>query len=64
MSDIKYPAEYTAHWPSGPVNCCQLHANAIKNIGTLLGTHVAVTKAPEGSECSNCVNEAKAKEPS
>ena len=55
----EYPATHVAHWATGPVNCCEEHARQIAGMGRFLRTHVAVTvPAPEGSECSNCRNEA------
>lgn len=59
MSEIKHPATCTAHWATGPVNCCDEHASVLVKLGSFMGTHVAVTKLLEPAECSNCVNEAK-----
>ena len=55
----KYPATCVVHWATGPVNCCDLHANGLLRLGEMLGTHVAVTKLESEAECSNCVNENK-----
>ena len=54
---IKYPADRTVHWATGPVECCEKHANGIVALGNMLGIHVRVTKLERESECSNCVNE-------
>jgi len=56
---IKYPATYTVHWPTGPVDCCDEHAKGLILIGKHLGSHTVATKLEKPSECSNCVNEAK-----
>lgn len=58
---IKYPATCIVHWASGPINCCQEHANQLIGIGRVLGSHVISTILLEPSECINCVNEAKNK---
>ena len=55
----EFPATKTAHWPSGPVFCCDLHASALDRIASALGMQLAITHAvPEGAECINCKNEA------
>lgn len=59
----KYPAMRTVHWPSGPVHACDEHARQLVGLASFLGSHVGVTAAPDNSECANCANEAKAKEP-
>lgn len=58
---IKYPAMFTVHWPTGPVNACYKHANGLRGLASMLGSHVAVTEAPNKAECSNCINESKLK---
>lgn len=59
MSEQSYPATNTAHWPSGPVFCCDHHAAALVRIGAALGMVLAVTHAvPEGAQCKKCENEA------
>ncbi len=57
MKEIKYAATCVIHWATGPVNCCDKHANGLKNLGAMLGTHVACTKLETEEECINCVNE-------
>lgn len=57
--EVKYPATHVAHWATGPVNCCGEHARQLVGLGSFLGAHVALTKAEDGAECSNCVNEHK-----
>ena len=60
MSDIeKYPASCVAHWSTGGVNCCDLHASALVKLGSFMGLHVPVTTLLEPAACTNCVNEAK-----
>lgn len=60
--DKKYPAQYTAHTPSGEIHCCEYHAKAVKAVFNHLGCHVAITQAPEGEQCNNCINENNHKE--
>ena len=50
-------ATHVAHWATGPVYACETHANQIVALGRFMGTHVAVTSAEPGHECSNCKNE-------
>ena len=68
--DFKFPAVYMAHTPSGPIYTCADHAvymaytcadHAIKITALLsfMGAYVVLTPAPDGSQCCNCVNEAK-----
>lgn len=58
---MKYPAACHAHWSSGPVPCCQDHAEKLVKLGDFMGIHVPLTKLPEGvePECTNCINENK-----
>jgi hypothetical protein len=49
-------ATKTVHWPTGPVNCCDDHAAQLVGLGNYLGSYIAVTAAPYGSECGNCKN--------
>lgn len=59
MSETKsYPAAFTVHWPNGPVHCCAHHRVGLVGLAALLGSHVGVTLAPDGAQCSNCINEA------
>lgn len=53
-------AAFTMHAPSGPTNACVKHARQIEGLFRFLGVRVAATKAPEGTQCDNCVNETKA----
>jgi len=62
MTKIKYPATQILHWPSGPVNACDEHAQGIKALGNFMGAHVISTKLDKPAECSNCVNESKGKD--
>lgn len=59
--DKTFPATHIVHWPSGPVTACEHHARTLIGLGRFMGSHVIATEAPEGSECSNCKNEASAK---
>lgn len=56
--EIKYPATCVVHWATGPVPCCAKHGNALKALGNMLGSHIAVTMSNGIEECKNCVNEA------
>lgn len=58
----KYPASCVVHWPTGPVKCCDRHANELLTLGNLLGSHIVATKLIQEDEddleqCGNCVNE-------
>ena len=61
MSKIKYPATMVVHWSTGPVNCCDEHGQQLIGLGNFLGTHIVATKLEKPAECSNCINEKKAK---
>lgn len=61
MSTAQHPATVTVHTPSGPTHACADHARKLAGLLAFLGTHAAVTEAPEGAECANCQNEAKLK---
>ncbi len=58
MTDTKFPATHTVHWPSGPVDACAEHAAQLIGLAKFTGAHVVATEAGEGAECGNCVNEA------
>ena len=58
---LKHPAEFTVHTPTGPVHSCVKHARQIEGLMRMLGAHTHAVKAPDGVECANCINEAKAK---
>jgi len=54
-----FPATKTAHWPSGPVFCCDRHCAALERVAEVMGLVLAVTHAvPDGAQCRNCENEA------
>lgn len=55
-----YPADYTAHWTTGPANVCEKHLKQINGLARLLGVIVSVNIAPHGSQCKNCLLEAEA----
>ena len=55
-----FPATFTMHAPSGATHACVKHARQIESLMRFMGAHVNATKAPEGAQCGNCVNEAKA----
>lgn len=62
---LKHPAEFTVYTPTGPVHSCVKHARQIQGLMRMLGVHMYAVEAPDGVECANCINEAKAKgEPS
>lgn len=59
-----HPAIFTMHCHSGPTNACVKHARSIETLyQRMWGIRVQATKAPEGSQCDNCVNEAAATPP-
>lgn len=57
-----FPAPFVAHWASGPVDCCQSHANQLVGLGGIMGSHVSVTQNTNpDAQCTNCINEEKDK---
>lgn len=61
MAEKKYPAPLVAHWPSGPVTCCEDHARGLVKLGNFMGAHVTVIQGMDpDAECANCRNEAAA----
>ena len=50
-------ATWIVHTPSGPVLACELHAVKIAALMSFLGIYTNRTAAPEGAQCSNCLNE-------
>lgn len=56
---MSFPASQIVHWATGPVYCCDRHATALKNLGSVLGVHVHAENLSELRECSNCKNEAE-----
>ena len=63
MSEQQYPAEFTVHWASRSVDCCDQHAKVHVNLAGFMGSHVGVTPAVAGSTCFNCENDAQMKAP-
>ncbi len=57
----EHPATFTMHTVQGPIHCCVKHARQLESVMRMLGAHTSATKAPDGSVCGNCENEAKAK---
>lgn len=56
-----HPAEFIAHWPSGPVACCLEHANQIVKLAEFLGSHVAISRSlDDTSQRPNCISESNA----
>ena len=51
------PATHKVHWPTGPVDCCEKHAQELIGLGNFLGSHIVATEAEEGAHCTNCLNE-------
>ncbi len=59
-NEIKYPATVIVHWATGPVPCCQNHANQLIGLGKFMGGHTVVTEGTDpDAECENCINEDK-----
>lgn len=56
---VDYPATVTVHWPSKPVDACEKHAKELMALGAFMGPHIAATKADDGAQCSNCINESR-----
>jgi hypothetical protein len=59
MFEKSLQATKIVHWPSGPVNSCDYHAESLRSLGNFMGTHIHVENAPAGLECKNCRNEIK-----
>lgn len=56
-NETKYPATCIVHWATGPVACCEKHAQQLITLGSVLGSHTVATTLTEPQECSNCVGE-------
>lgn len=54
-----HPATRTVHWPTGPVRCCDDHAEKLVGLGRFMGTHVYAEPYSGEEPCSNCVNAAR-----
>lgn len=54
-----HPAVFTLHTPTGFTHCCVRHARMGQRIYQAMGYYTNATKAPDGAQCENCVNEAK-----
>jgi hypothetical protein len=54
-------AEYTVHWPTGPVRVCDVHRARLERVGRALGVHVGVEDYDGGGVCTNCFNETSAR---
>jgi len=61
VTEQSYPAVFTMHTPPGPTDCCVKHARALENLFRFIGAYTNATKAPDGSQFANCINEAKSK---
>lgn len=53
-----FPAVVICHTPTGPTPCCTKHARQLAALMSIMGSHVHEEKAPEGAQCTNCVNAA------
>ncbi len=58
--ETKYLATCWVYWPSGPVACCDKHAQALIGLGKMVGSHIVATKIEQKIECGNCKNESNA----
>lgn len=56
---VRFPAVFTMHTPQGPTHCCVKHARQAEALFRFMGAYTNATKAPDGAECANCINEAK-----
>lgn len=62
MSDeLKFPATGMSHGPSGATPTCDRHAGMFSALFGFMGGHTNRTVLTEPMECTNCLNEAKAK---
>lgn len=55
------PAIWTVHWATGPVLCCDRHAEQLCGIGRAMGYHTVAIPYAGTEPCSNCVNEQRKK---
>lgn len=55
-------ATQIVHWPGQDTPCCDNHAQALKNLGNILGHSVSSTLCMSELDCTNCKNEAAAQE--
>ena len=62
LSELKFPARYICHWPSGSTQCCEAHATLLSNLALHMRLRAPIEIIKEPAECVNCLNEAKAKE--
>lgn len=61
MGEQNFPAKFTMHAPNGATNACVEHARQIDGLFVRMwGMRIQATAAPEGAQCDNCVNTAKA----
>ena len=58
QQEIKYPAKYICHWPSGSTPCCEAHATLLSNLARHMCCSAPIEIITEPMECANCVNEA------
>lgn len=59
---LKHPTTKIVHWPTGPVQCCDKHADEVVKLGSFMGAYTPVSYDHSPTECKNCVNENKDKE--
>ena len=52
-----WPAAYICHWPNQDTPCCDEHARQLRGLGEIIGLRLLFSPAPEGAQCTNCVNE-------
>lgn len=57
LTPPKFPAEYVVHIASGPVYCCERHANVVILFANAMHfkPHVAPVKKPTYHNCRECV---------
>lgn len=62
VPELKYPAINIVHWPGKSTPACEAHTAQFNGLADVMGMpRPTVTPAPEGSICTNCENEEKAK---
>lgn len=55
----QFPATLIVHTPSGPVPCCDSHAEQLTRLIRFIGGHINHTAAMPEDQCSNCINSYK-----
>lgn len=50
-------ATQIVHWPGQDTPCCDNHAQALKNVGAIIGCVISATVCMTDTDCTNCKND-------